>query len=140
MGIILGLLNTVIVILSLFLVGVILIQRGKGGGLAGAFGGAGGSSAFGTKAGDVFTRVTGVAALIWIALAMLLVVMTNQHRGSAFDTGESSVATKSAAEKGKSTAGSKSPAAAKTPAKSPAKTGADLPTDLPAIPEIPAPK
>ena len=43
---------------SLFLIFLILIQRGKGGGLAGAFGGVGGSSAFGTKAGDVFTRIT----------------------------------------------------------------------------------
>ena len=39
---------------SLFLIALVLIQRGRGGGLAGAFGGAGGQSAFGTKAGDVF--------------------------------------------------------------------------------------
>ena len=45
--ILLGFLNVVIVILTLFLIILILIQRGKGGGLAGAFGGMGGSSAFG---------------------------------------------------------------------------------------------
>ena len=45
--------NTLIVLVSLFLICLILIQRGKGGGLAGAFGGVGGSSAFGTKAGDI---------------------------------------------------------------------------------------
>ena len=52
----------VIVLTCLFLICLILIQRGKGGGLAGAFGGVGGSSAFGTKSGDVFTRVTMVVA------------------------------------------------------------------------------
>lgn len=56
---------------ALFLILLILIQRGKGGGLAGAFGGMGGQSAFGTKAGDTFTKITiGVAAL-WIILCVL---------------------------------------------------------------------
>lgn len=50
--------------LCVFLIGLILLQRGRGGGLAGAFGGMGGQSAFGTKAGDVFTRITVVVATI----------------------------------------------------------------------------
>lgn len=45
-------------ITGLFLMFIILLQRGRGGGLAGALGGAGGQSAFGAKAGDVFTRIT----------------------------------------------------------------------------------
>ena len=41
---------------------LVMLQRGKGGGLAGALGGMGGQSAFGTKAGDLFTKITvGVA-------------------------------------------------------------------------------
>ena len=72
------LLYILLAITSLFLICLVLIQRGKGGGLAGAFGGAGGSSAFGTKAGDVFTRVTMITAGVWIALNMLLVVLSNQ--------------------------------------------------------------
>ncbi len=71
-------LYVVIAIVSLFLICLILIQRGKGGGLAGAFGGAGGSSAFGTKAGDVFTKVTMYTALVWIALNMVLVIVSNK--------------------------------------------------------------
>jgi len=55
------------VILSL----LVLIQRGRGGGLAGAFGGAGGSSAFGTKTADVFTKATAVLGAIFFALAIL---------------------------------------------------------------------
>jgi len=55
-------------LLSLFLILLILVQRGKGGGLTGALGGPGGQSAFGTKAGDLFTKITSFAALGWIAL------------------------------------------------------------------------
>ena len=54
---------------GIFLMIVVLLQRGRGGGLAGAFGGLGGQSAFGTKAGDVFTRITIAIAIIWVALA-----------------------------------------------------------------------
>ena len=46
----------VLVFISLILIAVILLQRGRGGGLAGAFGGMGGQSAFGTKAGDILAR------------------------------------------------------------------------------------
>ena len=63
---ILCLLLAVVGVLLMF---VILLQRGRGGGLAGAFGGLGGQSAFGTKAGDVFTRITIGMAVVWVALA-----------------------------------------------------------------------
>ena len=53
-------------LLSVFIIAIILLQRGKGGGLTGALGGLGGQSAFGVKAGDIFTRITAVAVLIWI--------------------------------------------------------------------------
>ena len=57
----------------MFLIFVILLQKGKGGGLAGAFGGAGGSSAFGSRAGDTFTRITIYTAAVWILLIMIMV-------------------------------------------------------------------
>jgi preprotein translocase subunit SecG len=79
-----GLLNVLLVITSVFLILLVLIQRGKGGGLAGAFGGVGGSSAFGTKAGDVFTRITIYTALVWFGLNMLLVYRMNQRAPSAY--------------------------------------------------------
>ncbi len=58
--------GTIVFVLSLFLILLVLVQRGKGGGLTGALGGMGGQSAFGTKAGDMFTRVTIITAAIWI--------------------------------------------------------------------------
>lgn len=53
-------------VMAVFLILLVLVQRGRGGGLSGAFGGVGGSSAFGAKAGDVFTKITIVSASIWI--------------------------------------------------------------------------
>jgi len=58
---------------ALFLIVLVLIQRGKGGGLAGAFGGMGGQSAFGTKAGDLFTKITVCVAAFWIVLCIVTV-------------------------------------------------------------------
>lgn len=64
-------LNLVILLLSLLMMFIILIQRGKGGGLAGAFGGAGGSSPFGSRAGDTFTRITLYMAAVWVLVIMI---------------------------------------------------------------------
>jgi len=58
---------------AIFLILLVLVQRGRGGGLAGALGGMGGQSAFGTKAGDLFTRITIGAAAVWILLCVLSV-------------------------------------------------------------------
>jgi preprotein translocase subunit SecG len=66
---------------SVFLILLVLIQRGRGGGLTGALGGMGGQSAFGTKAGDLFTRVTVVVAAIWIGLCVLAIVTLNTGAG-----------------------------------------------------------
>jgi len=64
-------LNFAIIGVALFLCLIILIQRGKGGGLVGAFGGAGGSSAFGSRAGDAFTNITLGVAAFWVVLILI---------------------------------------------------------------------
>jgi len=64
-----------IFVLSSFLVLLVLVQRGRGGGLTGALGGPGGQSAFGTKAGDLFTRITVGVAAAWILLCATAVFM-----------------------------------------------------------------
>ncbi|MEX2306200.1 MAG: preprotein translocase subunit SecG [Pirellulales bacterium] len=75
----------VLSLLALFLILLVLVQRGRGGGLAGALGGMGGSSAFGAKAGDVFTRITVVTAAIWIVISLMAVFWAN-HRGDVLGT------------------------------------------------------
>ena len=71
---------------ALFMILLVLVQRGKGGGLAGALGGMGGQSAFGTKAGDLFTKVTIVVAAFWIILCMVTVRVAGQA-GDKLDPG-----------------------------------------------------
>src|SRR5262245_53600888 len=66
-------LNCILLPLGAFLILLILIQRGKGGGLIGALGGAGGSSPFGSRAGDQFTRLTIYVAIGWLLLTMIQV-------------------------------------------------------------------
>ena len=60
---------------------LVLIQRGKGGGLAGALGGMGGQSAFGTKAGDLFTKITIGVATFWIVLCIVCVIVLPKVTG-----------------------------------------------------------
>jgi preprotein translocase subunit SecG len=64
---------------SVFLILLVLVQRGRGGGLTGALGGMGGQSAFGTKAGDLFTRITIGTALVWILLCLVSIQVLNRQ-------------------------------------------------------------
>ena len=85
MGALAFILNLVVILTGLFLIGLVLIQRGKGGGLAGAFGGVGGSSPFGSKAGDAFTRFTIYVAAFWILLLMVQVRVMNASATTAVE-------------------------------------------------------
>jgi preprotein translocase subunit SecG len=67
------LLNVAVLLVGIFLILLVLIQRGKGGGLVGAFGGAGGSSAFGSRAGDKFMWFTVYVAVAWFSLILVQV-------------------------------------------------------------------
>jgi len=73
-----GVLNLGLWIVGFFLMVIILLQSGKGGGLAGAFGGAGGQSAFGSRMGDEFTKITLYIALVWFLMLMLVIKLAPQ--------------------------------------------------------------
>ena len=64
------LLASFLVFVCFILMLVILLQKGRGGGFSGAFGGAGGSSAFGAKTGDVFTWITVIVAGVFVMLTV----------------------------------------------------------------------
>lgn len=68
------------VVVSLFMILLILIQKGRGGGLAGAFGGAGGNTAFGSKTGDVLTWTTSIVFGVFLLLAILLNLLANARQ------------------------------------------------------------
>ena len=59
------------VLAALILVFIVLIQKGKGGGLSAAFGGIG-SSLLGTKTGDFLTWITISMASLFIVVALVL--------------------------------------------------------------------
>jgi len=65
-----GIITFLFVAICVLLITVILLQKGRGGGLAGAFGGAGGYSAFGAKTGDVFTWVTIALTAAFVLVAI----------------------------------------------------------------------
>lgn len=69
---------------AVLLIIVVLIQRGRGGGLAGALGGGGGQSAFGSKAGDLFTKITFGLATFWIVLCCVTLKMLSASSSSKF--------------------------------------------------------
>ncbi len=80
---------TVHVLVSLFLIGVVLVQQGRSADLAGAFGGQGSQTAFGPRAAaNMLTRLTTWSAAIFMCTSLTLTVLymrgTN-HNGSVFD-------------------------------------------------------
>ncbi len=80
------------VLVALLLMALILLQKNRGSGLSGAFGGVGGHSAFGTKTGDFLTWVTVCLTAIFMGLAIggnFLFDQTTQRtaQASPADTG-----------------------------------------------------
>ena len=71
--------NLLVLISTILLMFIVLIQRGKGGGLVGALGGAGGSSAFGSRAGDQFTKITLYLAAFWLLFIMIQVKIAKNY-------------------------------------------------------------
>src|SRR5438045_8582067 len=59
-----------IFIVSFLLICLVLLQKNRGSGLSGAFGGAGGQSAFGTKTGDVLTWITVGLTAVFLLLCV----------------------------------------------------------------------
>ena len=121
------LLYTLLALTSVFMILIVLVQRGKGGGLAGAFGGAGGSSAFGTKAGDLFMKITVYVSLFWMGTSMVLTKLSSQESIGLPTTVRSDSGPSEPRLNAPSTQGRGSAGKAATGAARPAKAEADLP-------------
>jgi preprotein translocase subunit SecG len=76
-------------ITSAFLIMIVLLQRGKGGGLVGALGGSGGQSAFGTKFGDRLMWVTYGVAVFWILLILASILLLSKTSDPFANDGKS---------------------------------------------------
>jgi preprotein translocase subunit SecG len=79
----------VLIIVSLFMILLVLMQRANNdGGLGSAFGGGLTESAFGTEAGNVMTRMTRICFLLFfgLAFALYLAQLAAYGRRNASDT------------------------------------------------------
>jgi len=79
-----NILNVFVIILGLLLVGLVLLQEGKGGGLTGALGGSTGSTPLGYKSADALVKVTIGFAAVWVFVIILQVwSIQSDARGGA---------------------------------------------------------
>jgi preprotein translocase subunit SecG len=74
---------TLYVLVCLLLMVTILLQQGKGGDIANAFGGGSSQAVFGARSGaTLLTRATSVLAALFVILAMVLTVWGQRGPGS----------------------------------------------------------
>ena len=69
------------IFVSFVLIGVILLQAGKGG-LAETMGGSTAQSILGTSAGTFLTRATAICAILFMVTCISLTVLSSHHEGS----------------------------------------------------------
>ena len=84
-GFIMKVVAVLFIVCCVALILIILIQKGRGGGLSGAFGGAMASGILGSKTGDFLTWVTIVLAGVFLTIA---VVMARFYRPDVSEFGE----------------------------------------------------
>jgi len=70
------------VIVSIFLIAVILLQAGRGGGLSDTLGGSQMQSMFGTKSATVLQKMTAVSAAMFVITCLSLAILSS-HRSKS---------------------------------------------------------
>jgi preprotein translocase subunit SecG len=70
--------SALFVFVSVVMVLLVLVQKGRGGGLSSAFGGGGGNTAFGSKTGDVLTWATSIVFALFVILAVALNLISDR--------------------------------------------------------------
>ncbi len=89
LNIIISFLTFVLILISLFMVLVILMQRGSsGGGMGSAFGGGAAESAFGAETTNILTRATKWSALGFFVIALSLYLLYMEREQGSTDQGE----------------------------------------------------
>lgn len=94
-----GVLHVILILIEavtcLLLMGVILLQKSKGEGLGTAFGGGGmGETLFGSRTGNVLTKITVTLAIVFLANTILIgVLFTHRTERSIMDRAAGPIAT-----------------------------------------------
>jgi len=74
-----GLLWALHLISCVLLTIIVLLQSGRGAGVAGLFGGAAGESPFGSKTGTLLGKITGGIATFFVVSAVLIAIFSGGH-------------------------------------------------------------
>ena len=129
------------VFVAALLILVVLMQKGRGGGLSGAFGGMGASSLLGTKTGDFLTWVTiGLVSLFLLLGALLVKYYVPEASAGLVDTpapasapagGAQPADTTTPAETGGTETAPVAPATGDSASPQPAPTASPAPADAP---------
>ncbi|MBI4227217.1 MAG: preprotein translocase subunit SecG [Candidatus Omnitrophica bacterium] len=119
---------------SLILIAVILLQAGRGGGLADMFGG-GSSNALGTRASTYLTKATTVCAVIFLCTSIGLAVLSARQGRSLMQQPRSS---KPAATESRTDTSVTPPAVAPVPQAPPVSEPGAAPAEPPPAAEPPA--
>src|SRR5579862_2513294 len=83
MHIVIGLIYAVHILVCFFLIVVVLLQSGKSGDIAAAFGGMGSQTAFGPRgAATVLSKATTWSAIIFMVTSITLSVYASRHQGT----------------------------------------------------------
>ncbi|MCZ6650362.1 MAG: preprotein translocase subunit SecG [Acidobacteria bacterium] len=81
-----GILAAVHLLVSIILILVVLLQTGKGADLAGAFGGGGSQTAFGSRgAATVLSKLTTTAAVLFMLTSFSLAIISSRDTASVLD-------------------------------------------------------
>ena len=80
-----GIVLTIHVFMCLVLIAVILLQAGRGGGLADTLGGGAAQSIFGTRGAVYLTRATTVCATVFMLTSLTLAVLSAQRGRSLME-------------------------------------------------------
>lgn len=76
------------VLISLFIIGVVLLQSGKGAEMGASFGSGGSQSVFGASGGGNFlTKLTTAAAIIFMLTSLTLAYISGRDPGSSIMSG-----------------------------------------------------
>ena len=125
-----------VVLIAVLLIGLVLVQPSKGGGLGSAFGGIG-ESVFGAQAMSQLSKVTVVLLSLFFVLTLILAVMTG-HRSKAAVSAESSLLLKQEAKAGTPAKAKAAPAKADAAKAAPAKSAGLAPAPVKTLSKKPA--
>jgi preprotein translocase subunit SecG len=100
MSIVLGILTFVLILVSLFIVLVVLAQKSKDGGMGAALGGGAAEAAFGAETGNVLSKSTIYASVLFFVLAFALYlgrIYESKHASAAAGSALPTIAVPAAA-------------------------------------------